>query len=131
MLRVMNNGSKAFIVTLQEKAVGLNPFYTWKLTDKQTLDEYYFCNENFSNSPYFDAFTVSIGQGSATAGYVDCGYGQFTYEIYQTSQYALTVTTSDPLVETGILMVGATFANTVAATASTTTIKVNKNNDRI
>jgi hypothetical protein len=84
MLTIENNSSKALFVTLQENVVNVaTASFTWRLINKESLQNYVFWADDFSTSPYYDCFTVSIGPGSPTAGYVNCGYGQFTYEVFE------------------------------------------------
>lgn len=133
MLRLQNNSSGAVYVTLQEKVkVPLTTNFTWKLIDKESLQEYFFCADDFSPSPYYDCFTVSVGVGSATAGWVNCGYGQFTYEVYETQNpYDIGLTMSLGMVETGILIISPTYSLDPTFTDAPPTININKNLDRI
>lgn len=115
MIRIEDDSNGVIYLTLREKSTELNPNYTFKITHKESLYEYKFCAENFSYSPYWDAFTISIGTGSATAGYVDCDYGEYTYEVYETeSQYDLGLTSSLGLVETGILIINPTYSEVIS-----------------
>lgn len=133
MLTLQNNSSGAVYVTLQENVVNVaTASFTWRLINKESLQNYVFWADDFSTSPYYDSFTISIGPGSATAGYVNCGYGQFTYEVYEMpNPYDLNLNNAIGMVETGILIVNPTYSVNASFTQSIPTIPLNKNLDRI
>lgn len=108
MLIISATQSTKVATTFYEKATIPNPYYTWKLVDRNTFQEYFFYSEDFSNAPtYYNYFTISVGTLSATAGYVDIKPGEFHYTVYQqTTPYDLT--DSDTIVEVGILICNGT-----------------------
>jgi hypothetical protein len=113
--------SNEVIVTLAEKTLNIvNPFYTWKVIDRNGYNQYIFTSNDFSTEPYYyNSFTVSVGVGSATAGYFNGGVGEYHYYIYEKStQYDLTLLPSDNLVEEGILIVTATGSTPTSFTQS-------------
>lgn len=131
MIRIEDDTTGSIYLTLREKSTNVNPNYTFKIIHKESLYEYTFCAENFSNSVYWDAFTISIGTGSATAGYVDCNYGEYTYEVYETTnKYDLGLTSSLGLIETGIFIINPTYSE-VKSVEYIPKMKINTNLDRI
>ena len=136
MLRIQNNSTDVFIVTLRDKTSNqVNPYYTWKVINKQTLDETVFYTDNFTTSPYYDSFTISISntQSGLTAGILNIGHGQFTYEVYEmTNQYDLNLANAIQMVETGILIVNPTYSvNPTSTTDTNIPVPINSNLDRI
>lgn len=109
MLYLNPDNSNLLVVTLYEKSNNLvNPYFTWKLTNKTTYEETIFYQDDSSTVPYyFNSFTVSVSSAeSLTAGVIDVNYGEYEYEIYEkSSPYQLTISTNDNLVESGLLIV--------------------------
>ena len=104
---------KEVYLTLREKATitgTATPYYTWQIQNRDSLEWTIFSPENFSSSPYYDAFTISIGTPSSLTGstvqlYIE--QGQYDYVITQTGvEYNLSITGS--VVETGILQITGT-----------------------
>lgn len=104
---------KEVYLTLREKAIitgTATPYYTWQIQNRDSLEWTIFSPENFSGSPYYDAFTISIGTPSSLTGstvqlYIE--QGQYDYVITQTDvEYNLSITGS--VVETGILQITGT-----------------------
>ncbi len=104
-----DNSYDVLTVTLYELCNNItNPQFTWKLTNKDTLQETIFYQTDSSSNPYYyNSFTVSISSVvSLTAGVINVGYGEYEYEIYEkTLPYQLTISTNDNLVENGLLIV--------------------------
>lgn len=121
MIHLSPTMSNEVIVTLAEKSNNLvNPFYTWKVVDRNGYNEYIFTADDFSTeSYYYNSFTISIGTGSATAGYFNGNIGEYHYYVYEKSlPYQLTVLDTDNLVEQGILYVTATGSEPITSTQS-------------
>lgn len=120
MLYLSTTQSKSIVATLKEKSTLLTPFYTWRILNRDSQVETIFAPENFSMSPYYDAFTVSIGTPSQATGsnvYIDVVQGQYDYFVYQTpTEYSLSMT--DSVVETGILQILGTGVNIAQFTQS-------------
>lgn len=98
-----------------------NPYFTWKIVNKDTEAETVFYQDDHSDSPYnYNAFTLSVATYSGlTAGIIDVPMGQYEYFIYETNtQYDLIITTSSNLVKTGILQVTGTSSEIVSFTQS-------------
>jgi|ERR1035437_3654845 hypothetical protein len=135
MLVIKENESKVLIVTLRDKASNqIAPCYTWRLTNKQSLENIVFYQTNSSTSPYFDAFTVSISPtySDLTNGVIQSGHGQFTYEIYEMPSMGLTLSNAIQMIETGILIISPTHSpNIVSILDSNKPIRINNNQDRI
>lgn len=133
MLRITQNSTSKLYVTLQDKVINIGATnFTWRLFDKETLKYYYFYNDNTSNSPYYDSFTLSVGgtYSNPAQGVVQCPHGQYTYEIYEMTSADLNINNAVGMIETGILLISPTYSTTISATNSNT-ISVNKNLDRI
>lgn len=101
---------KDVYLTLREKATitgTATPYYTWQIQSRDSLEFTTFAPENFSQSPYYDAFTISIGTPSSLTGsnvQLNIPQGQYDYTIRQTgTEYNLSLTGS--IVETGILQI--------------------------
>lgn len=127
------NGANRVDVTLWENSTNLvNPYFTWKLFDKKSFMEYVFYADDFSQAPYYyNSFTVSVGVGSATAGFVNITPGEFTYTVYQmAAPYNLNISAAIGEVETGILVYGAT-STAYNATGSVATQSQWLNMDRV
>lgn len=107
MLYLSTTQSKSVVATLREKSTLLNPYYTWRILNRDSQVETIFAPENYSYSPYYDAFTISVGTPSTSTGsnvYIDVVQGQYDYMVYQTpTEYSLSMT--DSVVETGILQI--------------------------
>jgi hypothetical protein len=116
---------KEVFLTLREKATitgTATPYYTWQIQNRDSLEWTIFSPDNFSGSPYFDAFTISVGTPSSLTGsnvqlYVE--QGQYDYIITQTlTEYSLSITGS--VVETGILQIVGTSTTISQFTQSDT-----------
>lgn len=113
------NGTNSVILTLREKSTLSNPYYTWIILDKETKLTYTYSVDNYSNSPYFDAFTISNTTGSPTQGHIPLSGGEYEYTIYQkTTQYDLNILPTDIIVENGIMIITNTYSNTLSYTQS-------------
>lgn len=98
-----------------------NPYFTWKIVNKDTETETIFYQDDHSISPYdYNAFTLSVATYSGlTAGVIDVPMGQYEFFIYETNtQYDLIITTSSNLVKTGILQVTGTSSEIPSFTQS-------------
>jgi len=129
----LNSGANRVDVTLWENSTNLiNPYFTWSLFDKKSFMSYVFYADDFSQAPYYyNSFTVSVGVGSATAGFVNITPGEFTYVVYQmASPYDLNILNAIGEVETGILVYGAT-STPYNATGSVATQSQWLNMDRV
>lgn len=114
--------SSEVIATLREKASNLvNPYYTWKIVNKNSFDEYIFSADNNTLSNYYDSFTVSIGTTIALTSSVtiDAVAGQYDYFVYEmNTNYDLDLNNSLGLVEMGILMISGTDSSIISFTES-------------
>jgi hypothetical protein len=114
---------------LREKAINqVNNYYTWKISNRNTYDEYIFSPDNNSLSPYYDSFTLSIGtQTSLTSSVIlDCPIGEYHYSIYEmSSQYNLDINMSLGVIEVGLLIIEGTSSEIISFTESNDdTVKV-------
>jgi hypothetical protein len=124
MLYLSNSGPTRVVVTLYENCSNItNPYFTWKLVNKDTLAETIFTQLDFSSVPYyFNYFTISVATYSGlTAGIIDVPAGQYQYYVYEMANpYDLDLQNAVGLVENGILNVGAIFSTQSIFTASNT-----------
>ena len=131
----LNAGVNKIFATLYEESFNLiNPYFTWKLTDKDSDAVYVFCADDNSTAPYYwNSFTVSVGPGSATAGYVDIPPSIYSYEVYEMpNPYDLDLNNSLGIVENGLITYNATYSNPVAFTQSNDdVIVVFRNQNRV
>lgn len=112
--------------TIQNRISLANNFYTWKINNRNSFEEYTFCPLVSTQSGYYNQFTFSIGTPIVVTGStitLDLEIGEFHYEIYQTTtQYDLTLSTSLGIVENGILIVpgiGSTYSIFTASNIDT------------
>lgn len=99
-------------------------YYTFKISSSDSFEEYIFSPENFSNSPYYDAFTISVGTNSSMTGSVviDAEAGQYNFEVYKMpTEYNLNIASASYMTEAGILqLVGSfSFSNPIVPDAFT------------
>lgn len=124
MLYLNNTGDTRVIVTLYENCSNiLNPYFTWKLVNKDTLAETIFFQEDFSPVPYyFNYFTISVATPAGlTQGIIDVESGQYQYYVYEmTNPYDLDLNNTIGLVENGILNVQGVFSTQSVFIASNT-----------
>ena len=135
MLYLSYTGSTAVTVTLYDKCVNVfNPFFTWRLIDKDSNDEYVFTADDFSYAPYYwNSFTISIATPvGLTSGIIDIPASQYKYEIYEMAdQYDLNLDNAIGLVENGLLTVNGTYSPIQSYTASSNVTEVYRNQNRI
>lgn len=124
MLRLGATGSHEIICTLYENCSNItDPYFTWKIERKGTFDTLYFTADDHSSVPYYyNAFTFSIATQSGvgvTQGQLYITPGEYVYEVYEMStQYDLDINNAIGLVETGLLVMDATFSTINAYTQS-------------
>jgi len=112
MLNVSGNGTTKVTVTLYERCQTTDPFFTWLVQRKGSLDTIIFYQDDISLSPYYyNQFNITIATSSVglTAGVVPLFPGEWNYTIYEQSQPYILATSSN-VVETGILIVSGTFS---------------------
>jgi hypothetical protein len=83
-------------------------YYTFKIISCDSFDEYVFSPFNFSQSPYYDAFTVSIGTVSSPTGSVvlNADTGQYNFYVYKMpNEYNLNIGSASYQTEAGILQI--------------------------
>lgn len=86
----------------------LNPYFTWRVVNRDTEVETIFYQDDSSNAPYYyNSFTLSVATYSGlTAGIVNLDGGQYDFYIYESdTPYNLVVTTESNLLKNGILNV--------------------------
>ena len=83
-------------------------YYTFKIVSCDTLDEYVFSPTNFSLSPYYDTFTISVGTPNSMTGSVmlDINSGQYNFTVYKMpDEYNLNIGSASYITEHGILQI--------------------------
>ena len=114
----------------------INPYFTWKLIDKDSKAVTIFTADDFSYAPYYwNAFTISVSttQSGLTQGIINVPASTFTYEVYEMANpYDLNLNNSLGMIENGIVTINATYTPPQAFTMSNqnTTI-VWRNQNRI
>lgn len=98
------------IATLKEKTSNLlNPYYVWKLVNRDSFEEYVIAPDDNSNSYYYDSFTMSVGTPFVSTGadvIIDAVPGQYDYFVYEVSiEYDVDLTSIVGEVENGILII--------------------------
>lgn len=110
----LQNGTNSIVATLYEKSSQIQPYYTWQLIRKGSFDEVVFYQNDSSYAPwYWNEFVVSVGTISGpTQGQIVISSGEYTYNVWEmATSSSLSYTQSIGLVETGILIVTATFTS--------------------
>ncbi len=106
-MKYLEIGDNKLIFTLREKTINqVDPFYTFQLIKKDTDVSTMFFSFNNTNSPYYDSFTLSVVTQSIspTQSRVELEFGEYNYNIYEKSEpYSLTFSSSDNIVEQGII----------------------------
>ena len=109
----LQSGTNSIVLTLYEKSVQTQPYYTFQLVRKGSFGEVVFYQNDSSYAPwYWNRFEVSVGSVvSATQGQISLSPGEYTYNVYEMSaSYSLSYTQSIGLVETGILIMEGTYS---------------------
>ena len=107
---------------MKEKSTINTPYYTFKIVNKDSFNEFIFAPTNNSTSNYYDSFTISIGtSSSATSSVViDAVAGQYDYFTYEmNTEYDLDLNNSLGLVESGILLINGTYSSLSTITSFT------------
>lgn len=137
MLYLNPEGPSKVVVTLYERCKNLvNPYFTWKLIDKDSdLITIFYAND-FSPVPYYwNTFTFSVSptQSLPVDGIINIPASTYAYEVYEMENpYDLDLNNSLGMVENGILTIFATHSNIIAYTQSNTDVTpVYRNQNRI
>lgn len=135
MLILSPTQSNVVNVTLYENSTNLvNPYFTWKIKNKQSLEETIFFQTDSSDVPwYYNSFTLSISTTPGlTAGIINVKSGEYQYFVYQMNNpYDLNLNNAVKEVENGILVVTATYSQLQTYTQSSGIMNVYQNMDRI
>jgi len=87
----------------------LTNYYTFKIVSCDSFKEYIFSPYNFTDSPYYDAFTVSVGLTLSATGssvMVNAEAGQYNFSVYKMpTEYNLNTASASYLTEEGILQI--------------------------
>lgn len=123
MIYLETNKSNTVIVTLFEKAITVNPYYLWEITDYDTEQKYYFCGDDFSSAPYnYNQFSFSVVSGATmglTQGIIPAPTGKYIYNVYEmTYNYDLNISNAINKVEIGLLNITGTQTTINTYTAS-------------
>lgn len=113
MLILSTTQSNKVVVTLREKSTLITPYYTWEIVNQNSFDTTIFSPDNFSVSPYYDAFTISIGTPSSLTSSVvlDLVPGEYHYTVYEmNTQYDLNIQNAVDEVEIGLFIVDGTYS---------------------
>jgi len=110
----LNPGTNSITLTLYEKSVQIQPYYTFQIIRKGSFDEVIFYQDDISYAPwYWNQFNISLGTVSGlTQGQIVASFGEYTYNVYEMpTPYNLGYTQSIGLVETGILIITGTYTS--------------------
>ncbi len=101
--------------TLYDRVSISGPKFSFKLTETNTMIDYTFEAPDFSSSPmFYNSFTISVGIGSATAGYFNGGIGEYHYYVYEKDNSGIT----GSLLKEGLMYVSGTISNVTGSTYS-------------
>lgn len=121
MIYLSTTQSSNVIVTCRENASNASPYYTWKIINRDSYNQYIFSPDNLSTSLYYDEFQINIGTSTSLTSSVvlDCVQGEYDYFIYETiTQYELNLNNSIGLMESGILHILGTSSQIISFTQS-------------
>ena len=107
MIYISTTQSSKVVVTLDDLVtLTQSAYFTWKILSKNSLEETIFEADDFSISPYYNSFTLSVGTSSSLTGSnvtLDIEQGEYEYTIYQTpNQYSLS--TDGLVLERGLMI---------------------------
>ena len=107
MIYISTTQSSKVVVTLDDLVtLTQSAYFTWKILSKNSLEETIFEADDFSISPYYNSFTLSVGTSSSLTGSnvtLDIEQGEYEYTIYQTAnQYSLS--TDGLVLERGLMI---------------------------
>lgn len=107
MIYISTTQSSKVVVTLDDLVtLTQSAYFTWKILSKNSLEETIFEADDFSISPYYNSFTLSVGTLSSLTGSnvtLDIEQGEYEYTIYQTAnQYSLS--TDGLVLERGLMI---------------------------
>lgn len=116
----LNVGTESrVVVTLKDRQVGLTPSYVWKIEDNTSSKQYFFQAEDWSQSPYYNGFTISVQPGATqglTQGIVPAERGEWWYSIWEMSTpYDLDITNAVQKVEEGIMIIEGTHSSRISS----------------
>ena len=125
-----------YLSTTQSRAVFIQPqiilnSYTYsnfnfKIERQDGFTTKYFSPENFSQSPYYFGFTISVATPESLTGSnvsINVEYGEYHYSVSLVDSY--TLTPSNIIIDEGILIVEGTSSLPLSYTASDNdTIKI-------
>jgi hypothetical protein len=84
-------------------------YYTFEIISCDTFDKYVFSPDNWSDSPYYDSFTVSVGTSSISmtgSVMINADAGQYNFTVYKMpTKYNLTIASASYITENGILQI--------------------------
>lgn len=110
--KVVLQSNKNFTTTSTPEDL-LTNYYTFRITSSDSFNQYVFSPKNISQSPYYDAFTISVGTYSSMTGSVvlDVDSGQYNFEVYKMpTEYNLNIASASYMTEAGILQIVGSFS---------------------
>lgn len=130
MLYLSATQSKEIYITPQVIINSTQSYFNFKIERQDGFAQKVFAPLNFSTSPYYYGFTVSIGTPESLTGsnvVIDVEYGEYHYEVSLiNTPYSLTF--SNLVIDNGILIVEATSSIILSYTQSDDdTIKIYEN----
>lgn len=130
MLYLSTTQSKAIVITPQKILTATSSYLNFRIISADGFNVYVFAPQNWSTSPYYFGFTISVGSPSVFTGSnvtLDLESGEYNYIVTEsTTEYSLVV--SDSIVDRGILIVDGTSSLPITYTQSdNNTIKVYNN----
>ena len=132
----VKSGNNSVVVQLGDKATNpINPYWTWKLTDKDSMETTIFTADDWSPVPHiWNGFTISVATYSGlTSGIINLPAQEYSFQIYEMSNpYDLDINNAVGLAYSGLLVVEGTFSTPVSYTQSNATPHVvYRNQDRL
>lgn len=137
MIYLNQVGKTNVVTTFYENCVNrVNPFFAWKITDKDSNEVTTFCADDFSLIPnYWNIFSITLSptMSGPTQGIINIPASIYTYQVYEmANQYDLNLNNAIGLVETGLITINATYTPPLSYTQSNNDITlVYRNQNRI
>jgi len=120
MIYLSTTQSSQVVITPQTIIAATNSFYNFRIISADGFNTYVFAPDNYSTSPYYFGFTVSVGSPQALTGSnvtLNIDAGEYNYIVTSsTTPYSLTV--SNDIIDVGIMIVEGTFSQIISFTQS-------------
>ena len=108
------------MITPQTIIAATNSFYNFRIISADGFYTYVFAPDNYSTSPYYFGFTVSVGSPQTLTGSnvtLNIAAGEYNY-IVTSSNTPYSLTVSNNIIDVGIMIVEGTSSQPISYTQS-------------